>query len=78
MTQRMEARNNYDKTICEIESSYNSIVMSSERLLGCVEKEYGALESIMDKKVGTVKEEAQDEAKYFLQFMFQKRLYAVD
>lgn len=62
MTQRMEATNNYNKAICTIESMYNSIVKSSEILLGCVENECGVLESIMDKKVGTVKEKAGDEA----------------
>ncbi|EFA04879.1 hypothetical protein TcasGA2_TC014940 [Tribolium castaneum] len=51
--QRVLAKNNYDKTIKEIEENYSSLVEESGKLLSTITKEVHELEEIMDKKIGT-------------------------
>ncbi|XP_030754876.1 uncharacterized protein LOC115881506 [Sitophilus oryzae] len=53
LSMRIKAKNNYDKTIEEIQSHYSVLVDSSNKLRNLVEKTQADLDDIMNKKIGT-------------------------
>lgn len=53
LNQRIQAKDNYDKTIKEIEDNYNSLVKESGKLLSALTSEFQQLEEMMDKKTNT-------------------------
>ncbi|KAJ8978791.1 hypothetical protein NQ317_015515 [Molorchus minor] len=53
LSQRIRTKNNYDKTLMEIEVKYNELVKTSENLLVVVQKEFNELDSTINKKTST-------------------------